>query len=225
MNVTEPIIQAALLGTANREFVPGAFPESLQTLVDGIHGKAEDTESFLYMTAASAFAYRRAGWEPAGAEGIVPVKTAADFLRLEQFPAAAEEERFAGREQFGERFKVVHFQIGTFQRRQAAGKEVRSEHTVPAFLKDTVTAFLAVPHLAPGEVVHGLSVKVHARSHQELHGCFPVLKLHHVVQSCDEDRLVITFAAFYIAEMLPAYISHPLRIRQFNRFLEQKVYK
>ena len=54
MNVTEPIIQAALLGTANREFVPGAFPESLQTLVDGIHGKAEDTESFLSMTAASA---------------------------------------------------------------------------------------------------------------------------------------------------------------------------
>ena len=76
MNVTEPIIQAALLGTANREFVPGAFPESLQTLVDGIRGKAEDTESFLYMTAASAFAYRRAGWEPAGAEGIVPVETA-----------------------------------------------------------------------------------------------------------------------------------------------------
>ena len=26
---------------------PGAFPESLQTLVDGIRGKAEDTESFL----------------------------------------------------------------------------------------------------------------------------------------------------------------------------------
>ena len=68
-NGREPVsythLQAALLGTANREFVPGAFPESLQTLVDGIHGKAEDTESFLYMTAASAFAYRRAGWEPA----------------------------------------------------------------------------------------------------------------------------------------------------------------
>ena len=158
-----------------------------------------------------------------------PVRTfyliAADFLRLEQFPAAAEEERFAGREQFGERFKVVHFQIGTFQRRQATGKEVRSEHTVPAFLKDPVTALLAVPHLAPGEVVHGLSVKVHARSHQELHGCFPVLEFHHVVQGGDEDGLVITFAAFYIAEMLPAYISHPLRVRQFNRFLEQKVYK
>lgn len=76
MNVTEPIIQAALLGTANRECAPGAFPESLQTLVDGIREKAEDTEAFLYMTAASAFAYRRAGWEPAGAEGIVPVETA-----------------------------------------------------------------------------------------------------------------------------------------------------
>lgn len=67
--------------------------------------------------------------------------------------------------------------------------------------------------------------KSHARSHQELHGCFPILKLHHVVQSCDEDRLVITFAAFYIAKMLPAYICHPLRVRQFHRFLEQKVYK
>ncbi|MFR3188695.1 MAG: hypothetical protein ACLTOV_12755 [Phocaeicola sp.] len=66
MNVTEPIIQAALLGTANRECAPGAFPESLQTLVDGIREKAEDTEAFLYMTAASAFVYRRAGWEPTG---------------------------------------------------------------------------------------------------------------------------------------------------------------
>lgn len=72
MNVTEPIIQAALLGTANREFVPGAFPESLQTLVDGIHGKAEDTESFLYMTAASAFAYRRAGWERPERKALSP---------------------------------------------------------------------------------------------------------------------------------------------------------
>ena len=36
---------------------------------------------------------------------------------------------------------------------------------------------------------------------------------------------LFSFAAFYIAEMLPAYISHPLRVRQFNRFLEQKVYK
>ena len=76
MNVTELIIQAALLGTANREFAPGAFPESLQTLVGRIREKSEDTEAFLYMTAASAFAYKRAGWEPAGAEGIVPVDTA-----------------------------------------------------------------------------------------------------------------------------------------------------
>ncbi|MDY3069850.1 MAG: DUF5691 domain-containing protein [Parabacteroides sp.] len=76
MNVTELIIQTALLGTASREFAPGSFPESLQTLVERIREKSEDTEAFLYMTAASAFTYRRAGWEPAGAEGIVPVEPA-----------------------------------------------------------------------------------------------------------------------------------------------------
>ena len=76
MNVTEPIIQAALLGTASREFASEAFPKSLQTLTDRIREKSEDAEEFLYMTAASAFAYRRAGWEPDRAEGIVPVKTA-----------------------------------------------------------------------------------------------------------------------------------------------------
>ena len=53
-----------------------SLSQSLQTLVDGIREKAEDTEAFLYMTAASAFAYRRAGWEPARAEGIVPVERA-----------------------------------------------------------------------------------------------------------------------------------------------------
>ena len=39
MNVTEPIIQAALLGTANREFVPGAFPESFRLWLTGSTGK------------------------------------------------------------------------------------------------------------------------------------------------------------------------------------------
>lgn len=82
MNVTEPIIQAALLGTANREFVPDNFPDSLQTLVNRIREKSDDMEVFLYMTAASVFAYRRAGWEPAGAEGIVPVEKAPE----EQLP-------------------------------------------------------------------------------------------------------------------------------------------
>ena len=76
MNVTEPIIQAALLGTASREFASEAFPKSLQTLADSIHEKSKDAEEFLYLTAASAFGYNRAGGEPDRAEGIVPVKTA-----------------------------------------------------------------------------------------------------------------------------------------------------
>lgn len=123
MNVTEPIIQAALLGTANREFVPGAFPESLQTLVDGIHGKAEDTESFLYMTAASAFAYRRAGWEPAGAEGIVPVKTAPE----EELPYFDKDRSQLFSRLHGTRYMLAY----AYRLAQGSGKIISPEYLQP----------------------------------------------------------------------------------------------
>ena len=123
MNVTEPIIQAALLGTANREFVPGAFPESLQTLVDGIHGKAEDTESFLYMTAASAFAYRRAGWEPAGAEGIVPVKTAPE----EELPYFDKDRGQLFSRLHGTRYMLAY----AYRLAQGSGKIISPEYLQP----------------------------------------------------------------------------------------------
>lgn len=123
MNVTEPIIQAALLGTANREFVPGAFPESLQTLVDGIRGKAEDTESFLYMTAASAFAYRRAGWEPAGAEGIVPVETAPE----EELPYFDKD-----RSQLFSRLHSTRYMLAyAYRLAQGSGKIISPEYLQP----------------------------------------------------------------------------------------------
>lgn len=76
MNVTDPIIQAALLGTANREFAADNFPESLQSFVGKLRETTDDTEALFYKTAASAFAYMRAGWEPSGAEGISAVETA-----------------------------------------------------------------------------------------------------------------------------------------------------
>ena len=76
MNITEHIIQAALLGTANCEFSAESLPGALQSLADRISEKSEDQEAFLYMTSASAFAYSRAGWEPALAKGFVPMKTA-----------------------------------------------------------------------------------------------------------------------------------------------------
>ena len=76
MNITEHIIQAALLGTANCEFTAESLPGALQSLAGRIREKSEDQEAFLYMTAASAFAYSRAGWEPALAKGFVPMKTA-----------------------------------------------------------------------------------------------------------------------------------------------------
>ena len=123
MNVTEPIIQASLLGTANREFVPGAFPESLQTLVDGIRGKAEDTESFLYMTAASAFAYRRAGWEPAGAEGIVPVETAPE----EELPYFDKD-----RSQLFSRLHSTRYMLAyAYRLTQGSGKIISPEYLQP----------------------------------------------------------------------------------------------
>ena len=77
MNITEPIIQAASLGTAHSEYTADNLPETLKELVDKIKSEAEDTESFLYQTIAATFTYRRAGWKPASAEGLT---------RLEQAP-------------------------------------------------------------------------------------------------------------------------------------------
>ena len=82
MNVTESIIQAMLLGTANRECSLGEFPEALETLIHEIREKSEDTETFLCMSAASAFAYARAGWEPSQAEDPTLHETAP----AEEFP-------------------------------------------------------------------------------------------------------------------------------------------
>lgn len=77
MNVTEPIIQVALLGTSNREFVPGALPDALAVLGKQVLEIAEDKESALYQISAAAFAYNRAGWKP---------QSAGETIRVEEAP-------------------------------------------------------------------------------------------------------------------------------------------
>lgn len=69
MNVTEPIIHAALLGTANRELPLNGFPEILEKTFRHIQQEAEDAETALYRMSALAFAYHRAGSEPLHTEG------------------------------------------------------------------------------------------------------------------------------------------------------------
>ncbi len=64
MNVTDSLINAALLGTAAKEFVPDGLPEELQSSLEVIQSKAEDTEAAFYRFSATAFAYSRAGLEP-----------------------------------------------------------------------------------------------------------------------------------------------------------------
>lgn len=76
MNVTEPIIHAALLGTANRELPLSGFPETLEKAFRHIYGEAEDTETAFYRMSALAFAYHRAGTEPLHAEGSTCISEA-----------------------------------------------------------------------------------------------------------------------------------------------------
>ncbi len=64
MNVTDSLINAALLGTAAKEFVPDGLPEELQSSHETIRSKAEDAEAAFYRFSATAFAYSRAGLEP-----------------------------------------------------------------------------------------------------------------------------------------------------------------
>lgn len=67
--MTEPIIHAALLGTANRELPLNGFPEILEKTFRHIQQEAEDAETALYRMSALAFAYHRAGSEPLHTEG------------------------------------------------------------------------------------------------------------------------------------------------------------
>lgn len=64
MNITDNIIQAALLGTANRDIDFDGLPEALDGVMHAIQRAAHDREEAFYQAAAVAFAYRRAGWEP-----------------------------------------------------------------------------------------------------------------------------------------------------------------
>lgn len=64
MNVTEPIINAALLGTAAKEFIPNGLPETLEENFRLLQEKSEDAEDAFYQFSALTFAYSRAGMEP-----------------------------------------------------------------------------------------------------------------------------------------------------------------
>lgn len=47
MNLTDHIINVALLGTATRELITTDFPEELQETLRDIQAKAEDAELFI----------------------------------------------------------------------------------------------------------------------------------------------------------------------------------
>lgn len=48
MNLTDHIINVALLGTATRELITTDFPEELQETLRDIQAKAEDAEALFY---------------------------------------------------------------------------------------------------------------------------------------------------------------------------------
>lgn len=61
MNVTDQLINIALLGTATRELIATDLPEELQDSLRDIQEKAEDAETAFYQLSALGFAFRRAG--------------------------------------------------------------------------------------------------------------------------------------------------------------------
>ena len=61
MNITEPIIQAASLGTAHSEYTADNLPETPKLLVHKTKAQAEDTESLLHQPIAATLPYRRTG--------------------------------------------------------------------------------------------------------------------------------------------------------------------
>lgn len=80
MNVTEPIIHAALLGTATKEFTSNGFPPSLEETFRAVQEKAEDPEAALYQMTAFTFAHHRAGITPLAAGNITEIKEATEDI-------------------------------------------------------------------------------------------------------------------------------------------------
>ena len=84
MNLTDHIINVALLGTATRELITTDFPEELQETLRDIQAKAEDAEALFYQQSALGFAFARAGVEAQSIAGVTNVTEAPEenhFLR------------------------------------------------------------------------------------------------------------------------------------------------
>lgn len=86
MNLTDHIINVALLGTATRELITTDFPEELQEALCDIQAKAEDAEALFYQQSALGFAFARAGVEAQSIAGVTNVTEAPEedkpyFLR------------------------------------------------------------------------------------------------------------------------------------------------
>lgn len=126
MNITEPIIQAASLGTANSEYAAGNLPETLKVLVDKIKMRAEDTESFLYQAIAATFTYRRAGWKPASAEGL----TRPEQAPKEELPYFEQE-----RNQLFSRLCNTRYLLSYAYRRALASRRIIAPEYLPALIR------------------------------------------------------------------------------------------
>lgn len=96
MNLTEPFIHVALLGTATRELPTADIPQELQESRHAILEKAEDAEAAFYQLSALGFAFERAGTEATLLEGITA-----------EAEAPEEEKPYFPRE-FGELLVALH---------------------------------------------------------------------------------------------------------------------
>ncbi len=76
MNVIEFIINAELLGTANKEIAFPAMPETMDRAVQKLKECASGPETCLYQISAMAFAYNRAGIEPDDGKNVTTIEMA-----------------------------------------------------------------------------------------------------------------------------------------------------
>lgn len=76
MNITDNVINIALLGTASRKMTCSELPEDLAGTLERVKEKAVDGEEVFYKGAAALFAYYRAGLEPLKLKEPVPISEA-----------------------------------------------------------------------------------------------------------------------------------------------------
>ena len=149
----------------------------------------------------------------------------AHILCQKQLAAVLEVERLTGGVQLRQSLQKVGIQVGSLQCRERSRQHIGSDHLIPALPENSLSVFLAVPHLAHEEGIEALALELVAFHHHQLHRAFAVLKFRDMIQGGKAGHFLIVTEALYRSDVFLHYVRHGFFVRHFYRLFEQHLNK